>query len=436
VDLRSRPSRRVLLLAALAVAALLFGLLDVRRRARLDRGLSRHRTDLTVYLAAAAALRDGEDPWQARSPRGWRYVYPPLLALLVRPLLLLDVPDAAFVFYLVSVAAGAAAWWALARSIGPPGPAAGRGARAATVGFLVAGPFVVQTLQRGQVTLLLLALQALALAALLRGRWLLSGLLLAVGVALRLTPALAAGTTALALVAARDRTCLRALGRFAAGLAAGGLAAFVVLPVLALGPSRALEVTRTWLAEGRRTFAAAPGEATDLMAEGKIDEHSFKNQSPRRVLATWSGHDGASSPADLVVVDRLALAVAAAALLLTAAAAARGARGRSPARTRLLFAAAVLVPVLVTRYAWPVHFVAAVPLLAECVARGASRRHRAALLVFLLAVAAFYAGHHPALRELPRHGVLLLGTVTLLIVALADGTPAGVSSGTLREAPP
>src|SRR5262245_6083867 len=102
------PNRR-LLVVLLAVAAVAFGWLDVRQRARLDRGLSPHRTDFTGYTAAADALFAGEDPSEARSPRGWRYVYPPLLAILVHPLGGLATEDAAFLWFLLSAVALAAA---------------------------------------------------------------------------------------------------------------------------------------------------------------------------------------------------------------------------------------------------------------------------------------------------------------------------------------
>src|SRR5262249_5086991 len=154
-------------------------------RARLDRGTRAHHTDFTVYTAASEALYAGGDPYDARSPRGWRYVYPPLLAIAMRPLLFLDVPDAAFVWYLVSVVALVAGIACVALSIGVP-----HGRRAAAIGLLLAAPFFVQSLQRGQVTVVLLALQTGAVLALVRGRDVLAGFLLAVGVALRLTPLL------------------------------------------------------------------------------------------------------------------------------------------------------------------------------------------------------------------------------------------------------
>src|SRR5262245_60539529 len=112
-------SRRLLVLLV-ATGLVVFGWFDVRQRARLDRGLSRHRTDFTVYTEAPRALYGGKDPYEARSPRGWRYVYPPLLAVLVRPLLDLPVEDAAFLWFLLSAAALAWAVGATARAIGPP----------------------------------------------------------------------------------------------------------------------------------------------------------------------------------------------------------------------------------------------------------------------------------------------------------------------------
>ena len=78
--------RRILVLVALVLAAGAYFAFDVGRRARIDRGPKYHRTDFTVYQAAAHALKHGEDPYEARNPRGYRYVYPPLLAILLMPL--------------------------------------------------------------------------------------------------------------------------------------------------------------------------------------------------------------------------------------------------------------------------------------------------------------------------------------------------------------
>jgi len=108
-------------LAVLLVAAVVWGWLDVRQRARTDRGAKYHRTDFTVYTAASEALYAGDDPYEARSPRGWRYVYPPLLAIAMRPLTRLPAPDAAYVWYLANVGVLAVAAVATARAIGAGG---------------------------------------------------------------------------------------------------------------------------------------------------------------------------------------------------------------------------------------------------------------------------------------------------------------------------
>ncbi|MFL5329545.1 MAG: glycosyltransferase family 87 protein [Gemmataceae bacterium] len=44
------------------------------------------KTDLTVYLRAAWAVRTGEDPYTVADEHGWHYHYPPLVASLLTPL--------------------------------------------------------------------------------------------------------------------------------------------------------------------------------------------------------------------------------------------------------------------------------------------------------------------------------------------------------------
>jgi hypothetical protein len=418
---------RRLLLVLLVAAAIAFGWFDVRQRARLDRGLSRHRTDFTVYTSASRALFAGEDPYEARSPRGWRYVYPPLLAIVVRPLLALPVEDAATVWYGLSALALALAVVATARAIGPPA-----GSRAAAVAALLCAGFLVQTFQRGQVTVLLLALQAGAILAFLRGRDLTAGLLLAAGVALRLTPLLLAGMIGMACL----RRLLRGEGarawRFPAGLAAGLLLGFVVLPVAALGPSRAREVTERWVASGREVYAAAPGALADLRSGYAVNEDSFKNQGVRRVLGTWTAwatgaaidEDGRPDLGGLTgFVDGLSFAVALAVLAWAAALGWRRVGSATPTEARAALALGALLPVLVTRYAWPVHYVVALPFLAECVALG--RRGTTAVLSFAVGTALFYAAHAAQLRPLGEAGVLLVGALDAIVLArLAARSPS------------
>lgn len=420
-------AKTAILIAAGVVAALVFGLFDVRQRARLDRGLSRHRTDFTVYTAASEAMFAGEDPYTARSPRGWRYVYPPLLAIVVRPLTFLSVPDAAFAWYLLSVVALVVAALLLVRAIGPP-----TGRLSVFVALVICAGFLLQTFQRGQVTIFLLALQVGGLVCAMKGKGAWSGLLLALGVALRLTPLLPAAMVGIGALAARDPRRVLAYG---AGGVAGLVIGFLVVPVVALGPARALEVTKRWVEVSREVYAAEPGQAADLERDFAIREHSFKNQGVRRVLATWTAWITGASLDDTgkpelgdreADVDAAATGVALAVGLLALVIAARGMRDPTSARFRRYFAVGMLLPVLVTRYAWPIHFVVAIPFVAECVNGLPRSWSLPAAIVFLAGMGLFYAAHLPDYRVLADAGCLALAVVVAIGLALfsqADPMP-------------
>jgi Glycosyltransferase family 87 len=314
------PAQRRLLVLVAVLAALLYGWFDVANRARIDRGPKYHRTDFTVYQAAAAALVEGSDPYEARNPRGYRYVYPPLLAVLLMPVAGLPPPVAALLFFLASATALALALWKL----GKP----------ALAGALLCAPFLHESFERGQVTVLLLALQVLAFTSLSAGRRFTSGLLLAIGTALRLTPALPAAALGLGLLA--GRTGFR---RYAAGFAAGIALGFAAAPAAALGPSRAVQVLERWYERSTEVFAAEPGGFGGL--DG-VNEYRFKNQSVRRVLATSTGwlldvefrnEQPALPPGALQAVDVAAYSVAGVCALLAVAIGGGWAR-RTRARSR------------------------------------------------------------------------------------------------------
>lgn len=416
------------LTALVVVAAVVFGVADVRNRARLDRGPKAHRTDLTVYLAAADALARGDDPYEARSPRGWRYVYPPLLAVVARPLTALPVPDAALVVYGLSALAVALAARTLARTLGT---------RPVVLALLAASPFFVQAFQRGQVTPVLLALQVAAGAAWARGRGAWAGLLLALGVALRLTPLLPAGMLGLAALLAAARGD-HAAWRFPLGFAAGLVAAFVGVPVLALGPARAHDVTLRWLEVGRDVYAAEPGSLADLGRDYAINEWSFKNQGVRRVAGTTLARleglpvapDGRPALGDREArADLVALAVAALAALAALVVAARRMRAPGSPEARAAFALGLALPVACTRYVYPVHLVVLVPLLAEVAAALPARRAVVAAAAWGVALLGFYGAHvRPALRPFAEHGGLLLGVVAIAVLAPRPASAAGASA--------
>jgi hypothetical protein len=171
-------------------------------------------------------------------------------------------------------------------------------------------------------------------------------------------------------------------------------------------------------------YASEPGRLADLRAEYAVTEDSFKNQSVRRVLTSWSNGDLGRPKDDVPLawsgsVDRLAFGVGL--LVLLAGAALGGFRvGRPPVEaSRAALAVLGLLPVLVTRYAWPVHFATALPFVAEGFSRGT--QGRPSVLVFAAGVALFYAAHWEPLRVLGDAGVLLFATGLAISLLLYPG---------------
>ena len=89
----------------LVIAATIWGHVDVSRRGRIEGDKPEvHRTDFTVYVEAGAAFfTPGRDPYQVMNARGWTYLYPPILALMVAPLSYLDTVSQVSVWFAVSV---------------------------------------------------------------------------------------------------------------------------------------------------------------------------------------------------------------------------------------------------------------------------------------------------------------------------------------------
>ncbi|HJS09369.1 MAG TPA: glycosyltransferase 87 family protein, partial [Pirellulales bacterium] len=218
------------------IAIVIWGLTDVRRRARIDpENPTAHKTDFTVYTEAGAAFFDGRDPYEVSNPRGWHYLYPPLFAILLAPLAALDTQTQAVVWYFVSVAACFGMWrecrrmwrWlstnAVVASTGPPERDQGRSLQStiarddkrSTPGgppiwldwlatATVALP-VMNCLQRGQVGvvlgyLLIVGLRLVIASETVRGVFV-GGVALAMAVTIKLTPILPAGILALLLLA-------------------------------------------------------------------------------------------------------------------------------------------------------------------------------------------------------------------------------------------
>lgn len=388
--------------------------LDVRQRARIDRGVKSHRTDFTVYQYAARALKHGKDPYEATNPRGYRYVYPPLLAVMLQPIADWEPQDAALVFYILSVLATLASivWLRRLGTAWPPVIAAA----------VICLGFAHQGFQRGQVTHILLALQVGALLCLVNRRFALAGLWLGLGGALRLTPLLPAYAVGLGLLAAAfTRKGWMPPLRFGGGLAGGMFLGFVLIPWIWLGGARASEVGDRWVEVTQQVY----GANVDLQDEYKINEWRFKNQAPRRVIGTWIGWGqgvdfdkerprfaGGEEPAAL---DYAAGSVTWGLLLLAALLALLYLRDPGASSYGIVFAAIMLLPVLMTRYAWPTHFLMAAPAIAFAAQHGV---RSAAVSVFFGGTVLFYAAHAKALEPIGRAGCLMLACASFLVLLL------------------
>lgn len=316
-----------LILVAVGVALAILVYADVRRRGRIEPvpiesslplhdasgrvypfGIAErgHRTDLTAYTAAARVLHDGgsaEEAYAARSPRGWRYQYPPLLASLMQPISTLAPTTQALVFGLICSAFAlllldeSRRWW---QRLSAPGdaPVVPMPAYIAIGAIAAVTLPALNSLQRGQVGLLVIW----PLMAGCRLMWtaprawarILGGVLMAFPAVMKLIPALPAGFAVLMAVAAAIRSggrqgatastrnvaareeapavaAPRRAMSAAVGLALGAVLWALLVPSMLIGPTRAVDATRIFW----REVMTNPSFSTDW----EFEIHANRNQS-------------------------------------------------------------------------------------------------------------------------------------------------------------
>lgn len=265
------------LYAVLLVGLLIWGWMDVRWRGIIEPDrLDRHKTDLTAYTEAAAAFFDGRDPYAVTNVRGWGYLYPPIFALLLTPLIGLDSQTQVFLFYLASLVIGLGCYVELRRIIAAlarpevplprvvspgnahPDSSTGLPLSAASdwlaMGLAVALP-ALNTLQRGQVGLLKLYPLLLGTRLVLFPRntleILLGGIALAFPIALKVTPALPvgmllAGLVVRALVVRSDRSLRQSAFMATSGVVIGSLVWWLLIPAAVLGWDANIAYLHRW----------------------------------------------------------------------------------------------------------------------------------------------------------------------------------------------
>jgi alpha-1,2-mannosyltransferase len=263
------PWERWLPIALLCIIVGFSGIVELR-----SAFLKRPMTDLQVYLRAAWAVRTEADLYKATDDNGWHYHYPPLLAILLTPLA--DPPPdhpgdrmvpfalSVAIWYWISIAcllwgvhtlAGALEKTSRDPSVRAQPPLCGRWRMLRVLPILACLPAVGQTLVRGQVNLLVLALVCGLIAAVLRGRRFQAGLWLAAAICIKVIPAFL-------LVYPLWRRDLRGL----AGCALGLIMGLGLIPAAVLGPERTLMYCEEW---------------TDVLlkpAFGKGDDQSRANE--------------------------------------------------------------------------------------------------------------------------------------------------------------
>jgi len=371
--------RRAIVVGALLLALVAFGLglLDVRRRAP--------NSDFTVFTIAGAAFFDGRDPYEIANPQGWHYAYPPLFALLVSPLAGLSFRGQVVAWYTISVGFGILCVLEcrrIARAIRRDEPAADAAPLPRWMILAAAlSPLLpaIDTLQRGQVALaitwpLLLGLRLAIDCRRPGGAWLAGGVL-ALPIAIKLTPLVPVGLLALIGLrrstagheaVATDRRRLALIGGVAIGLALFLLA----LPATLLGWEKNVDHLSTW---ARRIEASARVGVDD-------NKYTFRNQSfanAVEMLARWEHPKSPLrwlSPRDPAIRDlrlqprvpRSLLSAAVPAILLAlsglviASGWRIGGRGR-PLGTAAAFGLAAALSLVISPISWAHHFAILLP---------------------------------------------------------------------------
>jgi hypothetical protein len=341
------------------------------------------KTDLSVYLQAAWAVRAGEDLYDVRTERDCYYDYPPLFAILMVPLA--EAPAGSVHGGAISWGASVAIWYGLSvvfavlavhvlataleqtsfQSRGWPADRA-RWWALRIFPVIICLPGIARTLALGQVDLLVLLLLCLTIAAALRQRSWRAGLWLSVAMAVKLIPAFL-------LLYPLWRRDLRWL----AGTALGLLLGMGVIPAVVLGPGRAWEQQAKWV-----DVVVLPGigRGTDRSREACLTAmNAVNSQSLLGILHNYEYPDRNRlpvGPSPLVRAWALGLACCLTGFTLLAA----GWRRRhEPLSVAIFFGTLVTIMLLVSPVCHPHYFCHWLPLVTALVAWDIQRRGQRSL---------------------------------------------------------
>lgn len=194
----------------------------------------KQRTDLTVYLKAGERVADGraDELYEVTNIRGWHYVYPPILAVLLAPVSKWPLAATVGLAYLLSLACLAGTVLLSRHFPKKTRPVPWQIALA----MIFCLPMFLNTLTRGQLGIITLFFMAAVFYGYLTKRKVLTGLLLAFAVALKISP----------LAFLVFFFLMKREWKILASTALGFFLFFFLLPSLAIGFQENWALLKTW----------------------------------------------------------------------------------------------------------------------------------------------------------------------------------------------
>jgi len=358
-------------------------------------------TDLGVYVCGAGAVRDGQDLYRIVDWRDWHYNYPPAMAILLRPLAhsvpvrpaapppgtprtadntpwgySIDAPGNYYglkpdnvqffwivgAWYVISVSltllSAHALACALERRRWPEPPPAEKGLRQRwwalrVIPLLICITSIGTDFSRGQVDLVMLAAISLAVYFASREQGLTAGIFLSVPACMKIFPAVLLWFPV-----------WRWHWRMFFGTVVGLALLLVVLPVVALGPKRAVESYRTFVdvlvKPGLGTGSDA-SRAQELTNMGATD-----NQSLLATIHRWS-YAPSQRPPKAMPTERLTSYAVGSLMLLGWSFVAGWRRKDSPRQLALLFGTLMGITLVISPVSHNYYFLLLLPLIAGLV---------------------------------------------------------------------
>jgi hypothetical protein len=426
----------------------LWCVIDVMPRGGINwKRIHEHRTDFTVYTEAGAAFFDGRNPYEVANPRGWRYLYPPLFAILVSPLHAIPSTGQVAIWFTLSCLMAVGCYFEMRRLADLLYFRTAGGERRAPlmwVGFAALLAVLLpclNCLQRGQVEVLKLYLLLVGFRVLVAGRspraWFLSGVVFAGAGILKLTPLLPVGClilydVVLSLAHRWDRLPRLRAASLTAGLGTGVLLFAFALPACFIGWSANSHHLGTWFS--RVVTKVVDVRTSDFGEDVRTVRNQSLDNSAYR-FGNWFYAQFADGPDD-TVIDRphgenvwlpmdtplagemivLARVFAFAMLLLFVVQAARRDRPLGRATAFGLACVATLVVCPVARGCYFALFLPAIVFTSMLLLR--LGRPRTAMTLAIVPVVAVWA-HYVAVTFSGRLGVLGLCTAAWFVATCA-----------------